>query len=151
MFILTTLLLRDSAPKQWKTRSAAAPACQGYCRPTRLNQADSDVTATPCINRQNIYDKWVSTNVYAMHRPLGQKNKPSILCYARNILHLDWILQFSGNNMPQKTVHEAPYTELKKVSGESCLKAWLSPAKSHCSHIILFLNRIIPSIIMFRS
>ena len=30
----------------------ASAVSQGYCRPTRLNQADSDVTATPCINRQ---------------------------------------------------------------------------------------------------
>ena len=29
----------------------------------------------PVLIVKNIYDKWVSTNVYAMHRPLGQKKQ----------------------------------------------------------------------------
>ena len=116
----------------------ASAVSQGYCRPTRLNHADSDVMATPCINRQNIYDKWVSTNVYAMHRPLGQKKqaicfvlRPKYFASGLNpaIFRKQRVTENSARNtdavypvLTSMVPHKTPYTELKKVSGESCLK-----------------------------
>ena len=152
VFILTTLFLRDSAPKQWKTRNAAAPACQGYCRPTRLNQADFDVTATPCINRQKYlwqmseyerlcYAQTARTEkrqaIYFMLRPKY---------FASGLNPAIFRKQHATQNSTRNTIHR-----IKEGEWWVLLKAWLPPAESHYPHIVLFLNRIIPSIIMFRS